>query len=142
MVVADEERPFVEALTRAVRRQGGLVVVTKGSQGCLVETAAGGQMVTALPVVDAVDRTGAGDVFAAGLLVGAGRGARRGGRRALRHGGGVVQHRGRRPGGDRPPMRHRAPLAAAALRLRRRPDGGPAAAHHPWPGGAGRGRWS
>ena len=70
VVVADEERPFVEALTRAVRRQGGLVVVTKGSQGCLVETAAGGQMVTALPVVEAVDRTGAGDVFAAGLLVG------------------------------------------------------------------------
>ena len=70
VVVADEERPFVEALTRAVRRRGGLVVVTKGSQGCLVETAAGGQMVTALPVVDAVDRTGAGDVFAAGLLVG------------------------------------------------------------------------
>jgi sugar/nucleoside kinase (ribokinase family) len=70
VVVADEERPFVEALTRAVRRQGGLVVVTKGSQGCLIETAAGGQMVTALPVVGAVDRTGAGDVFAAGLLVG------------------------------------------------------------------------
>lgn len=70
VVVADEERPFVETLIGAVRRHGGLVVVTKGSQGCLVETAGAGQMVPALPVVDAVERTGAGDVFAAGLFVG------------------------------------------------------------------------
>lgn len=74
VVMAEEERPFVEALTRAVRRHGGLVVVTKGSQGCLVETAAGGQAVPALPAVEAVDRTGAGDVLAAGLLVGLGEG--------------------------------------------------------------------
>lgn len=74
VVMTEEERPFVEALTRAVRRHGGLVVVTKGSQGCLVETAAGAQAVPALPVVEAVDRTGAGDVFAAGLLVGLGEG--------------------------------------------------------------------
>jgi sugar/nucleoside kinase (ribokinase family) len=74
VVMAEEERPFVEALTRAVRRHGGLVVVTKGSQGCLVETAAGAQAVPALPVVEAVDRTGAGDVFAAALLVALGEG--------------------------------------------------------------------
>lgn len=74
VVMTEEERPFVEALTRAVRRHGGLVVVTKGSQGCLVETAAGAQAVPALPVVEAVDRTGAGDVFAAALLVGLGEG--------------------------------------------------------------------
>jgi hypothetical protein len=70
VVMAEDERPFVEALTRAVRRHGGIVVVTKGSQGCLVETAGGAQAVPALPVVEAVDRTGAGDVFAATLLVG------------------------------------------------------------------------
>ena len=70
VVMAEDERPFVEALTRAVRRHGGIVVVTKGSQGCLVETAAGAQAVPALPVVEAVDRTGAGDVVAATLLVG------------------------------------------------------------------------
>jgi 1D-myo-inositol 3-kinase len=70
VVVAEEERPYVEALTRAVRGRGGLVVVTRGSQGCLVETADGAQGVPALPVVEAVDRTGAGDVFAAALLVG------------------------------------------------------------------------
>jgi sugar/nucleoside kinase (ribokinase family) len=69
VVVAEEERPFVEALTRAVRRHGGLVVVTRGSQGCLVEAAGSGQAVPALPAGGAVDRTGAGDVFAAALLV-------------------------------------------------------------------------
>lgn len=74
VVVAEDERPFVEVLTRAVNARGGLVVTTQGSEGCRVETARGGQAVPALPVVAAVDRTGAGDVFAAALLVGLGEG--------------------------------------------------------------------
>jgi hypothetical protein len=69
VVVSDDEAPYVEGLATVVQRHGGLVVVTRGSQGCRVLTAGEPQVVPALPVVEAVDRTGAGDVFAAALFV-------------------------------------------------------------------------
>ena len=69
VVVSDDEAPYAEALTTVVQRHGGLVVVTRGSQGCRVLTAGAPQDIPALPVVDDLDRTGAGDVFAAALFV-------------------------------------------------------------------------
>ena len=70
VVASHEEAPFLSALVEPVRRHGGLVVVTHGSAGCHVMTGhGGGQTVPALPVRRDADRTGAGDVFAAALLV-------------------------------------------------------------------------
>ena len=70
VVMSHEEAPLVTALVEPVLRHGGLVVVTHGSGGCQVMTGhGGGQTVPALPVRRDADRTGAGDVFAAALLV-------------------------------------------------------------------------
>jgi hypothetical protein len=76
VVLSEGEAPYAEALTSVVRRHGGLVVVTRGSQGCQVMTAGEPQVVPALPVADDVDRTGAGDVFAAALFVALAEGGR------------------------------------------------------------------
>jgi len=50
-------------------------VVTRSEKGCLVVTRAGSEVVPASPVDRVVDATGAGDLFAAGFLVGLSRGA-------------------------------------------------------------------
>jgi sugar/nucleoside kinase (ribokinase family) len=54
----------------AAEETGLLVVMTRGAQGSVVLTAHGPEEVPAAPVENVVDTTGAGDLFAAGLLYG------------------------------------------------------------------------
>jgi sugar/nucleoside kinase (ribokinase family) len=74
-------------------------VVTRSEKGCLVVTREQTDAVQALPVERVVDATGAGDLFAAGFLVGLSRGndhrtaARLGALAAAE----VIQHLGARP---------------------------------------------
>jgi sugar/nucleoside kinase (ribokinase family) len=58
----------VEALLRLGVRQA--VVVTLGKAGCLMGTVDGQRLYHATPIIQAVDATGAGDVFVAGFLAG------------------------------------------------------------------------
>lgn len=54
----------------AAEETGLLVVITRGAQGATVLTARGPEEVPATPVNRVLDTTGAGDLFAAGLLFG------------------------------------------------------------------------
>lgn len=54
----------------AAEETGLLVVMTRGAEGAVVLTAHGPEEVAAAPVERVVDTTGAGDLFAAGLLFG------------------------------------------------------------------------
>jgi sugar/nucleoside kinase (ribokinase family) len=77
---AVEAMQYTRASTpeEALRRLGGLVplvVVTCGGDGALALDSATGEIVHAPPVpVEALDPTGAGDVFTAGLILGTLRG--------------------------------------------------------------------
>jgi sugar/nucleoside kinase (ribokinase family) len=53
-----------------LRNDAKLAAVTRSEQGCVVVTAAGVTPVPAFPIDKLVDTTGAGDLFAAGFLVG------------------------------------------------------------------------
>ena len=83
----------------ALRADAKLAVVTRSEKGCLVVSREGTQAVRAFPVERVVDTTGAGDLFAAGFLVGLARGeshanaARLGALAAAE----VIQHLGARP---------------------------------------------
>ncbi len=55
---------------KAAEETGLLVVITRGAQGATVLTARGPEEVPAAAVEQVVDTTGAGDLFAAGLLYG------------------------------------------------------------------------
>ena len=96
----------------AAEETGLLVVMTRGAQGSVVLTAHGPEEVPAAPVAQVVDTTGAGDLFAAGLLYGLTHGmhpvdsARLGGLCAAE----VISHTGARPEADL-----RALAAAAGL---------------------------
>src|SRR5262249_42884065 len=59
----------------ALRAEARLAVVTRSEQGCVVVNSSGLETVDAFPVERVVDTTGAGDLFAAGFLVGLARGA-------------------------------------------------------------------
>jgi sugar/nucleoside kinase (ribokinase family) len=59
---------------RALQRDVNLGVVTRSAKGCLVVSREGLEAVHAVPVEQVVDVTGAGDLFAAGFLVGLARG--------------------------------------------------------------------
>ncbi|MGH6665837.1 MAG: adenosine kinase [Pseudolabrys sp.] len=84
---------------KALRADARLAVVTRSEKGCVVVTRGGAQAVQAMPIDRVVDLTGAGDLFAAGFLVGLARGkdhrtcARLGALAAAE----VIQHMGARP---------------------------------------------
>jgi adenosine kinase len=83
----------------ALRDDAELAVVTRSEKGCLVVTREETDAVPAIPIERLVDATGAGDLFAAGFLVGIARGndyrssARLGALAAAE----VIQHIGARP---------------------------------------------
>ena len=83
----------------AVRNDVKLAVVTRSEKGCVVVSRAANEAVRAAPIDRFVDATGAGDLFAAGFMVGLARGkdhrtaARLGALAAAE----VIQHLGARP---------------------------------------------
>ena len=83
----------------ALRGEAKLAVVTRSEKGCVVVSREGVEAVPAEPIEQVVDVTGAGDLFAAGFLVGLARGKDR--RTSARLGGlaaaEVIQHIGARP---------------------------------------------
>jgi adenosine kinase len=93
-----ETADFGTALN-ALRGDAKLAVVTRSEKGCLVVTREETEAVPAIPVERVVDATGAGDLFAAGFLVGLARGedyrdcARLGALAAAE----VISHLGARP---------------------------------------------
>ncbi len=84
---------------KALQKNAKLAVVTRSEKGCVVVARNGFEAVQAMPVEQVVDVTGAGDLFAAGFLVGLAHGkdhrtaARLGALAAAE----VIQHVGARP---------------------------------------------
>jgi sugar/nucleoside kinase (ribokinase family) len=83
----------------ALRNDARLAVVTRSERGCLVVTREETDAVRAEPVERVVDATGAGDLFAAGFLVGLARGGdyRNAARLGAVAAAEVIQHLGARP---------------------------------------------
>ena len=63
-----------DTAVKALRADAKLAVVTRSEKGCVVVTRNGAEAVQAMPIDRVVDVTGAGDLFAAGFLVGLARG--------------------------------------------------------------------
>jgi adenosine kinase len=88
-----------DTAVKALRGDAKLAVVTRSEKGCVVITRDGVEAVQAMPIDSVVDVTGAGDLFAAGFLVGHSHGkdhrtsARLGALAAAE----VIQHIGARP---------------------------------------------
>jgi adenosine kinase len=88
-----------DTAVKALRGDAKLAVVTRSEKGCVVVTRKTVEAVQAMPIDRVVDVTGAGDLFAAGFLVGLARGkdhrtaARLGALAAAE----VIQHIGARP---------------------------------------------
>jgi sugar/nucleoside kinase (ribokinase family) len=59
-----------DTAVRGIRADAKLAAITRSEKGCLVVTREQTEAVRALPVERVVDATGAGDLFAAGFLVG------------------------------------------------------------------------
>jgi len=93
-----ETADFDTALN-ALRNDARLAVVTRSEKGCLVVTREETDVVPADPVERVVDATGAGDLFAAGFLVGLSRGVdyRTAARLGALSAAEVIQHLGARP---------------------------------------------
>jgi sugar/nucleoside kinase (ribokinase family) len=93
-----ETADFDTAVT-ALRNDARLAVITRSEKGCLVVSREETDAVPASPIDRLVDATGAGDLFAAGFLVGLSRGVDN--RTAARLGAlaaaEVIQHLGARP---------------------------------------------
>lgn len=68
LILSESEQREATDVIAGVRASGGIVIVTLGERGCLVETASDRWHVPTDPV-DVVDDTGAGDVFAATFFV-------------------------------------------------------------------------
>ena len=89
----------LETAVNALRNDARMAVVTRSEKGCLVVTRGETDFVPATPIERLVDATGAGDLFAAGFLVGLARGCDN--RTAARLGAltaaEVIQHLGARP---------------------------------------------
>jgi sugar/nucleoside kinase (ribokinase family) len=88
-----------DAAVAALRNDARLAVVTRSEQGCVVVTRGTIEAVPAQPVERLVDATGAGDLFAAGFLVGLSRGAdhRSSARLGAMAAAEVISHLGARP---------------------------------------------
>jgi adenosine kinase len=88
-----------DTAVNALRNDARLAVITRSEKGCLVVTREETDAVPASPIERLVDATGAGDLFAAGFLVGLSRGMEY--RRAAGLGAlvaaEVIQHLGARP---------------------------------------------
>ncbi len=88
-----------DTAVKALRADAKLAVVTRSEKGCVVVTRKTVEAVQAMPIERVVDVTGAGDLFAAGFLVGLARG--KDNRTAARLGAlaaaEVIQHIGARP---------------------------------------------
>ena len=88
-----------DTAVKALRGDAKLAVVTRSEKGCVVVARDGVEAVQAMPIEQVVDVTGAGDLFAAGFLVGHSHGkdhrtaARLGALAAAE----VIQHIGARP---------------------------------------------
>ncbi len=88
-----------DTAVKALQQDATLAVVTRSAKGCMVVSREGLEAVNAVPVGQVTDVTGAGDLFAAGFLVGHSRGmdhrsaARLGALAAAE----VIQHVGARP---------------------------------------------
>lgn len=83
----------------ALRQDAKLAVVTRSEKGCVVIGVDGVKAVPAAPVTKIVDTTGAGDLFAAGFLVGLARGSDHvtSGKLGALAAAEVIQHLGARP---------------------------------------------
>ena len=83
----------------ALRNDARAAVVTRSEKGCLVVTREETEAIAACPVERVVDATGAGDLFAAGFLVGKARGAdyRTAARLGALAAAEVIRHLGARP---------------------------------------------
>ena len=88
-----------DTAVNALRADARLAVITRSEKGCLVVSREGTEAVRAAPVERVVDATGAGDLFAAGFLVGLSRGAdhRTSARLGALAAAEVIQHLGARP---------------------------------------------
>jgi len=88
-----------DSAVKALRGEAKLAVVTRSEKGCVVVSRGEIEAVAAEPVAQVADLTGAGDLFAAGFLVGLARGKDH--RTAARLGAvaaaEVIQHLGARP---------------------------------------------
>ena len=88
-----------DTAAKSLQQDAKLAVVTRSEKGCVVLTRNGREAVQAMPINQVTDVTGAGDLFAAGFLVGLARGkdhrtaARLGALAAAE----VIQHVGARP---------------------------------------------
>jgi sugar/nucleoside kinase (ribokinase family) len=88
-----------DTAVKALRGDAHLAVVTRSAKGCLIVSENGTDEIPAMPIERVVDATGAGDLFAAGFLVGLARdasyvdAARLGAMAAAE----VIQHLGARP---------------------------------------------
>ncbi len=88
-----------DTAVKALRHDAKLAVITRSEKGCVVVTRHATEAVQAMPIEKITDVTGAGDLFAAGFLVGLACGkdhrtaARLGGLAAAE----VIQHIGARP---------------------------------------------
>lgn len=83
----------------ALRQDSALAVVTRSEKGCVVVSPDGVRAVPAASIEKIVDTTGAGDLFAAGFLVGLARGADHAaaGKLGALAAAEVIQHIGARP---------------------------------------------
>jgi adenosine kinase len=84
---------------KALRADAPLAVITRSEKGCVVVAGDQTEVVPAAPIERVVDATGAGDLFAAGFLVGFSRGKdlRTAARLGVLASAEVIQHLGARP---------------------------------------------
>jgi adenosine kinase len=88
-----------DAAVKKLQADAVLAVVTRSEKGCLVVSQQGNVAVPAAPIAKMVDATGAGDLFAAGFLVGLARGLSHAdaGKLGALAAAEVIQHIGARP---------------------------------------------